>query len=193
MDSDTILREARLIKNLKHSHIPVIYDIEEDDISICIIEEYISGKSLRSYINEIIHLDIKPDNIIIDEHNNVKLIDFGSSIHKAGLTQAGMISPGYAAPEQYGGKELTYQTDIYSVGMVLKFMADSNSTVHNKLYPVINKCTRHNQYRRYKNVKALRWELEQTARSDITFFQKIKFINKNAINKNINLFFLSST
>ena len=45
MDSDTILREARLIKNLKHSHIPVIYDIEEDDISICIIEEYISGKS----------------------------------------------------------------------------------------------------------------------------------------------------
>ena len=99
MDSDTILREARLIKNLKHSHIPVIYDIEEDDISICIIEEYISGKSLRSYINdtdniktseicdiavklcdileylhncdnEIIHLDIKPDNIIIDEHNN---------------------------------------------------------------------------------------------------------------------------
>lgn len=220
MDSDTILREARLIKNLKHSHIPVIYDIEEDDISICIIEEYISGKSLRSYINdtdniktseicdiavklcdileylhncdnEIIHLDIKPDNIIIDEHNNVKLIDFGSSIHKAGLTQAGMISPGYAAPEQYGGKELTYQTDIYSVGMVLKFMADSNSTVHNKLYPVINKCTRHNQYRRYKNVKALRWELEQTARSDITFFQKmgfhqkIKFINKNAINKNV--------
>ena len=212
MDSDTILREARLIKNLKHSHIPVIYDIEEDDISICIIEEYISGKSLRSYINdtdniktseicdiavklcdileylhncdnEIIHLDIKPDNIIIDEHNNVKLIDFGSSIHKAGLTQAGMISPGYAAPEQYGGKELTYQTDIYSVGMVLKFMADSNSTVHNKLYPVINKCTRHNQYRRYKNVKALRWELEQTARSDVTFFQKIKFINKNAINK----------
>lgn len=212
MDSDTILREARLIKNLKHSHIPVIYDIEEDDISICIIEEYISGKSLRSYINdtdniktseicdiavklcdileylhncdnEIIHLDIKPDNIIIDEHNNVKLIDFGSSIHKAGLTQAGMISPGYAAPEQYGGKELTYQTDIYSVGMVLKFMADSNSTVHNKLYPVINKCTRHNQYRRYKNVKALRWELEQTARSDITFFQKIKFINKNVINK----------
>lgn len=212
MDSDTILREARLIKNLKHSHIPVIYDIEEDDISICIIEEYISGKSLRSYINdtdniktseicdiavklcdileylhncdnEIIHLDIKPDNIIIDEHNNVKLIDFGSSIHKAGLTQAGMISPGYAAPEQYGGKELTYQTDIYSVGMVLKFMADRNSTVHNKLYPVINKCTRHNQYRRYKNVKALRWELEQTARSDITFFQKIKFINKNAINK----------
>ena len=229
MDSDTILREARLIKNLKHSHIPVIYDIEEDDISICIIEEYISGKSLRSYINdtdniktneicdiavklcdileylhncdnEIIHLDIKPDNIIIDEHNNVKLIDFGSSIHKTGLQQADMISPGYAAPEQYGGKELTYQTDIYSVGMVLKFMADSNSAVHNKLYPVINKCTRHNQYRRYKNVKALRRELEQTARSDITFskkmkllldikssqkkgfFQKIKFINKNVIN-----------
>ena len=51
-DSGHILKEASLIKNLKHPHIPIIYDIYEDDISICIIEEYISGKSLRSYIND---------------------------------------------------------------------------------------------------------------------------------------------
>lgn len=102
-DKGHIIREASLIKNLKHPHIPVIYDIYEDDISICIIEEYISGKSLRDFVYEseklginqicdigiklcnileylhnycggIIHLDIKPDNIIIDDNNNVKLI-----------------------------------------------------------------------------------------------------------------------
>lgn len=51
-DKGHIIREASLIKNLKHPHIPVIYDIYEDDISICIIEEYISGKSLRDFVCE---------------------------------------------------------------------------------------------------------------------------------------------
>ena len=55
-DADRLLKEAHLIKNLKHPHIPVIYDIEqnigEDNSSICIIEEYIDGKSLRQYVND---------------------------------------------------------------------------------------------------------------------------------------------
>ena len=55
-EADRLLKEAHLIKNLKHPHIPVIYDIEqnigEDNSSICIIEEYIDGKSLRQYVND---------------------------------------------------------------------------------------------------------------------------------------------
>ena len=55
-ESERLLNEAHLIKNLKHPHIPVIYDIEqnigEDNDSICIIEEYIDGKSLRQYVND---------------------------------------------------------------------------------------------------------------------------------------------
>ena len=113
-ESERLLNEAHLIKNLKHPHIPVIYDIEqnigEDNDSICIIEEYIDGKSLRQYVNDetetkgyldireicrigkelccileylhsfndegILHMDIKPDNIMLDNYGKVKLIDF---------------------------------------------------------------------------------------------------------------------
>ena len=207
-DSGHIIKEASLIKNLKHPHIPIIYDIYEDDISICIIEEYISGKSLRNYVLDekpvklnqicdigiklcnileylhnyqegIIHLDIKPDNIMIDKNNDVKLIDFGNALYGSSMQHTGRISPGYAAPEQYKDKKLTYRADIYSVGMVLMFMADAkgqyskdymcnnikagdlNRIRHNRLYPIIRKCTRHNPEQRYSNIKTLRYELEK--------------------------------
>lgn len=91
-DYERILREADIIKNLKHTCIPLVYDVEEDSDSICIIEEYISGNSLAEYIanNEIsvhqivllsikicealeylheeagvMHLDLKPSNIMV--------------------------------------------------------------------------------------------------------------------------------
>ena len=51
MDSDTILREARLIKNLKHSHIPVIYDIEEDDHLFFFFEDFIEGLSIDTFVS----------------------------------------------------------------------------------------------------------------------------------------------
>ena len=48
-DYERILREADMIKNLKCPGIPVVFDIEDNNDSICIIEEYISGKSLPEY------------------------------------------------------------------------------------------------------------------------------------------------
>lgn len=191
-DKGHIIREASLIKNLKHPHIPVIYDIYEDDISICIIEEYISGKSLRDFVCEsekmginqicdigiklcnileylhnycggIIHLDIKPDNIIIDDNNNVKLIDFGNSLYSYETNDQSMLSPGFAAPEQYQGAQPTKRTDIYSVGMVLKFMTDASGfsrVSHKRIYQVIMKCTRHKPELRYRNVQAVSCALQ---------------------------------
>ena len=117
-DARRLMKEAHLIKNLKHPHIPVIYDIEqnigEDNDSICIIEEYIDGKSLRQYVhdetdtrgylsvheicrigielccileylhgyngNGILHMDIKPDNIMLDKDGKVKLIDYDNAV-----------------------------------------------------------------------------------------------------------------
>lgn len=221
-DNGHIIKEASLIKNLKHPHIPIVYDIYEDDISICIIEEYISGKSLRKFVYEseklsvnqicdigiklcnileylhnycggIIHGDIKPDNIIIDDNNNVKLIDFGNSLYSCEKPEQSMISPVFAAPEQYQDRCATVSMDIYSVGMVLKFMTDYSSqnsnakaqdiceyksdlkiTGHNKLYPIIRKCTRHKPESRYTDIRAVRVELQKVNRQSLRGLNKKK-------------------
>ena len=107
--------------------------------SLCNILEY-----LHNYCGGIIHLDIKPDNIIIDDNNNVKLIDFGNSLYSYETNDQSMLSPGFAAPEQYQGAQPTKRTDIYSVGMVLKFMTDTSGfsrISHKRIYQVIMKCT----------------------------------------------------
>lgn len=196
-NAEAILKEAYLMKDLKHPDIPLIYDIEEDSVSICIIEEYIAGKSLREFIIDkplpgiksicrigcdlchileylhnykggIIHLDVKPDNIIIDSKGKVKLIDFGNAKSLGDKADNGMGSPGYAAPEQYEGKNIQAQADIYSIGMVLLFMADGGhihmnmqNIRYSRIYPIIRKCTRHNPQLRYKSMELLRCDLER--------------------------------
>jgi serine/threonine-protein kinase len=106
--------EYMLIKQLEHVGIPRIYDVEEDDKNLYIIEEYICGMTLVEFLNSnsmtekesldvilqlcniieylhtvndepIIYQDLKPDNIIICNNNLVKLIDFGSAITKSEL------------------------------------------------------------------------------------------------------------
>lgn len=146
-DCERILREANIIKNIKHIGIPIVYDIEEDSDSICIIEEYIAGNSLTEYISKgrlsvtqmavisikicevldylhncknIIHMDLKPENIIIRRSGSadekcsdtssdkclgcdsydVSIIDFDNSVF-VGENASAYGSEGFAAPEQY--------------------------------------------------------------------------------------------
>jgi serine/threonine-protein kinase len=111
---EQLLNEAYILKNLKHSCIPVIYDLEEDENNSYMIEQYIEGVSLKvlkeqqylkfkenliidfaiqicdllqylySLDHPILYLDLKPDNIIIMDQT-VKLIDFGASSFKEQL------------------------------------------------------------------------------------------------------------
>ena len=193
-EADRLIKEAHLIKNLKHPHIPVIYDIEqnigEDNSSICIIEEYISGKSLSEYFYEnevsfesiimfgiqicnvleyihnydnkgLIYLDLKPDNIIVDGDNNIRIIDFDNSIFKGQCIDRNYGSIGFAPPEQYYERIVDYTADIYSLGMVLLYMVNHSYIQSNDLSPVINKCIRHNSFQRFHSVKSVRKELER--------------------------------
>ena len=68
--------------------------------------------------NKIIHCDLKPNNIIIDKNNNIKIIDFGTSIIE-GKKNLNYGTPVYCSLEQLKGQKLNVQTDIYSLGVIL--------------------------------------------------------------------------
>jgi len=154
---EQLLHEAYILKNLKHSCIPIIYDFEEDAHNSYIIEQYIEGESLKvfrqhcrylseeviinfaiqicdlmqylySVDNPILYLDLKPENIIIEE-KVVKLIDFGASSYKSQLANRkySLGTKGFAAPELYGGHTPDERTDVYGIGTLLYFMVTGRS------------------------------------------------------------------
>lgn len=145
--------EAHILKNLKHSCIPIIYDIEEDEEGSYIVEQYLEGETLKAAVlrkgpmaediiidyaiqlcdlfhylhsieRPILYMDLKPDNILISDRS-LKLIDFGSAIFQDEYTLEHKVAAtrGYAAPELYRKEKLDYRCDIYGIGMLLYYMA----------------------------------------------------------------------
>lgn len=144
-------REAQAIASLNHPYIVTVYDIGEEYGLHYIAMEFIDGKTLSHFIrkgklsledkikivikiakglehahkNEIIHRDIKPDNIMITKQGVIKITDFGlargaSSDNRITKTNVIMGTPVYMSPEQIvSQKEVSYHTDIYSLGVVL--------------------------------------------------------------------------
>ena len=151
-------REARSVASLHHPNIIQIYDYGISDHGPYIVMEFLRGQSLRQLLRQgplaieqavelmeqvcsavsaahaagIIHRDIKPDNIIIEEQPNgrttAKMLDFGIAkmreVHAEesdiNLTGANIIgSPAYMSPEQSMGQELDPRSDVYSLGIVL--------------------------------------------------------------------------
>lgn len=141
--------EAQILARLNHPNIVQVYDWGEYDGSYYICMEYIEGKSLKEIIekkgplppeitadyaiqisnalltahkNNLIHRDIKPQNILITPEGKVKVTDFGiakSLIPDVTRTLNIIGTAHYISPEQARGEVLDHRTDIYSLGIVM--------------------------------------------------------------------------
>ena len=143
-------REAHSASSLSHPNIVNIYDVGGEDHVMYIVMEYVDGMTLKEYIqrfgpietsealdimrqltsaiahaheNDIVHRDIKPQNILINRFGQIKVTDFGIAIalSATSLTQTNSIvgSVHYLSPEQARGGMATKKSDIYSIGIVL--------------------------------------------------------------------------
>lgn len=143
-------REALSVSNLSHPNIVEVYDVGEEDGNYYIVMEYIEGKTLKQLLQKrgaltlnevidimtqltdglahaheayIIHRDIKPQNIMIEDNGLVKITDFGiaMALNSTQLTQTNSVmgSVHYLPPEQANGKGSTVKRDIYSLGILM--------------------------------------------------------------------------
>lgn len=146
-------REAHIMATVEHPNIVRIYSLGEIENKIFLVMEYVEGEVLSTRIErqgkllwrealsitrqvavaleaawekQIVHRDVKPSNILLDKHNQVRVADFGLArpIQINGgdtLTNEGSIlgTPHYVSPEQAFGKSIDFRTDIYSLGIVL--------------------------------------------------------------------------
>lgn len=143
-------REARTMAFLHHPNVARVYDLYEDKEAPWVVLEYVPGRSLKEVVQErgplglediahildqiasalghlhrrgLVHLDVKPQNLILNPGGTVKLIDFGLA-QRAGEPQEmiGGLAFGtaaYLAPEQACGEPVAAATDVYALGCVV--------------------------------------------------------------------------
>ncbi|HVF35725.1 MAG TPA: serine/threonine-protein kinase [Candidatus Saccharimonadia bacterium] len=148
---ERFLREARSMAALNDPHIIQVYFIGEDDGQPYFAMEFVEGESLSSYLKRetrmapreaaraiyqtaqglatahdrgVVHRDIKPGNLMLDQKGRIKIADFGiafqSDVSKK-LTSTGEFvgTPGYLSPEVCTGQRVDQRSDIFSLGIVM--------------------------------------------------------------------------
>jgi eukaryotic-like serine/threonine-protein kinase len=148
---DRFRREEEIGKMMDHPGVMKVF-VDGDRSQVYMVMEWVEGRLLRKILNEepklprerairitlrildaldyihsrgVAHRDLKPENVMVDEHDNIKLIDFGIASYAGArrLTFAKfsptMGTPDYISPEQVKGQRGDARSDLYAVGVIL--------------------------------------------------------------------------
>jgi YVTN family beta-propeller protein len=147
---ERLLRESRLAASLEHSNVVPVYDAGEADAGFYLAMRYVEGADLRTVLRRegplaparalaiasqvaealdaahakgLVHRDVKPSNVLIDERGHCYLADFGlsqSASDRGQSTDGSLLGTlDYVAPEQIRGDEVAGRADVYALGCVL--------------------------------------------------------------------------
>lgn len=209
---ESFLREVRTLWKLRQSHIVHIKDVFEENNTIYYVMEYVNGRNLQQilkeegaipeetalkYVKQVakglvylhrkrrLHLDIKPENIIIDAKGYAYIIDLGASVHlkeDGTLTRTSdnnVCTPRFAPIEMLRHEKPTAASDVYSLGATLyniltnklpayaadRVMGDDNlvplpNTISSQLRKVVMKAMRRHANHRYSSMSVFLQHLE---------------------------------
>lgn len=148
-DLDSLLQEARMVSKLQHPHIVTLFDVGEHEQVPYLVYAYVPGQTLAQQIKKestlplsmaaqmvcsildaiqyaheqkILHLDLKPSNIMVSSSGQALVMDFGiaQTFTQASTPSEHLIgTPQYIAPERILGEAPTPSSDIFSIGMML--------------------------------------------------------------------------
>jgi serine/threonine protein kinase len=151
-DLNRFLREARSVARLRHPSIVPVYEVGQVESMPYLVSEFVQGMTLGDLMTArrlpadkaavlmaevadalqyahdqgVVHRDVKPSNILLDNDNHPHLMDFGLAKREAGevtMTLDGQVlgTPAYMSPEQAGGEghKVDGRSDVYSLGVIL--------------------------------------------------------------------------
>lgn len=187
ISAELFMQEARAVAKLQHPSVVSIFEVAEDQGQVFLALELMEGGTLKEYIDRngpmkprdlfehmigpakalalahdrgIIHRDVKPGNLMFDDHGHLKLMDFGLADvrdEKASERIRGKAvgSLGWIAPETARGKGTTPLSDIYCMGLVMFYALTGKPLVHGKSRSELIGMHRKPPEPQYKSIRGL--------------------------------------